>query len=115
VRSDGTPLHDYLYVQDAVQAYLTLAERLDEPSVRGEPFNFGMDDPKSVLEMVQAIVAVSDRLELEPVVLGNAPNEIHAQYLDSGKAHRVLDWAPRYPLEEGLRETLGWYREFLNQ
>ena len=115
IRSDGTPLHDYLYVQDAVQAYLTLAEHLDEPLVRGEPFNFGMDDPKSVLEMVQAIIAVSDRPELEPVVLGNAPNEIQAQYLDSSKARRVLGWAPRYSLEKGLRETLGWYREFLDQ
>jgi len=115
VRSDGTPLHDYLYVQDAVQAYVTLAERLDDPSVRGEAFNFGMDDPKSVLEMVQAIIAVSDRPELEPVVLGNAPHEMQAQYLDSSKAHRVLDWAPRYSFEEGLRETLGWYQEFLSQ
>jgi CDP-glucose 4,6-dehydratase len=115
IRSDGTPLRDYLYVQDAVHAYLTLAEHLDEPLVRGEPFNFGMDDPKSVLEMVQAIVAVSDCPELEPVVLGNAPHEIQDQYLDSSKARRVLGWAPRYSLEEGLRETLGWYQEFLNQ
>jgi len=114
VRSDGTPLRDYLYVKDAVHAYLTLAEHLDEPGVRGEAFNFGMDAPKSVLEMIQAIIAVSDRPELEPVVLGEAPNEIQAQYLDSSKARRVLDWTPRYSLEEGLRETMEWYREFLD-
>jgi CDP-glucose 4,6-dehydratase len=113
IRSDGTPLHDYLYVQDAVYAYLTLAEQLDEPEVRGEAFNFGMDDPKSVLEIVQAIVAISDHLELEPVVLGHAPNEILAQYLDSSKARRVLGWIPRYSLNEGLREALEWYRELL--
>ena len=115
VRSDGTPLHDYLYVQDAVHAYLTLAERLDAPGVKGEPFNFGMDDPKSVLEMVQAIIAVSDHPQLEPVVLADAPNEIQAQYLDSSKANRVLGWAPRYWLEDGLREAMQWYREFLSQ
>jgi len=48
-------------------------------------------------------------------VLADAPNEIQAQYLDSRKARRVLGWAPRYSLEEGLRETLAWYREFLSR
>jgi len=113
IRSDGTMLRDYLYVRDGVNAYLTLAEHLDGPEVKGEPFNFGMDDPKSVLEIVRTIISVSDHPELEPLVLANAPNEIPAQYLDSSKARRVLGWAPRYSLEEGLREALEWYREFL--
>jgi CDP-glucose 4,6-dehydratase len=47
------------------------------------------------------------------VVLDEAPNEIQAQYLDSGKAQSVLGWAPQYTLEQGLRETMTWYREFL--
>jgi CDP-glucose 4,6-dehydratase len=113
IRSDGTLQRDYLYVQDAVYAYMTLAECLDADEVKGQAFNFGMDKPTSVLKMVQAIVAVSDRPDLEPVVLSNAPNEIPAQYMDSSKAHRLLNWASRYSLEEGLRETFGWYREFL--
>jgi len=115
VRSDGTPLHDYLYVRDAVHAYLTLSEHLNDLEVQGEAFNFGMDNPKSVLEIVQAIIAVSNHPELEPVVLANAPHEIQAQYLDSSKAHRVLGWSPRYSLEEGLRETLKWYQKLLNR
>jgi CDP-glucose 4,6-dehydratase len=115
IRSDGTLLRDYLYVQDAVHAYMTLAERLDADEVKGQAFNFGLDRPTSVLEMARAIVAISDRPDLEPVVLGNAPNEIPAQYMDSSKARRLLDWAPRYSLEEGLRETFNWYREFLGR
>jgi CDP-glucose 4,6-dehydratase len=115
IRSDGTLLRDYLYVQDAVHAYTTLAERLDAQGAQGEAFNFGMDRPTSVLEMVQAVVAVSGRPDLEPVVLDDAPNEIPAQYMDSSKAHRVLGWSPRYSLEEGLRETFAWYRKFLSQ
>jgi CDP-glucose 4,6-dehydratase len=115
IRSDGTPLHDYLYVYDAVYAYLTLAEQMDDPGAKGEPFNFGMDDPKSVLEMVQAIVAISGRSDLEPVVQADAPHEIRAQYMESSKARRVLGWNPRYSLEEGLREALEWYREFLTE
>lgn len=113
IRSDGTMVRDYLYVQDAVDAYLNLAEHLDDQSVRGEAFNFGTDNPKSVLEIVQTVIALSEHPELEPVVLSDAPNEIQAQYLDSGKAKRMLGWAPRYSLEDGLRETLAWYREFL--
>ncbi len=113
IRSDGTMLRDYLYVKDAVNAYMTLAERLDAPGVKGEAFNFGMDSPKTVLEMVQALIAVSDHPELQPVILNSAPNEIPAQYLDSNKARRMLNWSPRYSLAEGLRETMAWYREFL--
>lgn len=113
IRSDGTFLRDYLYVLDGVAAYLRLAERLDEPSVRGEAFNFGLDDPKSVMEVVQTIIEISDHSTLEPVVLAEASNEIEAQYLDSGKAKRVLDWAPCYSLRDGLLETLAWYRGFL--
>jgi CDP-glucose 4,6-dehydratase len=113
IRSDGTLQRDYLYVKDAVHAYLTVAEHLDRDEVRGEPFNFGMDRPTSVSEMVQAIIFVSDRPDVEPEVLGAAPNEIQMQYMDSSKAHRVLGWMPEYTLQDGLRETFGWYREFL--
>lgn len=114
IRSDGTLIRDYLYVQDAVSGYLELAERVGVPKVTGEAFNFGMDNPKSVMEVVQTIIDVSERPTLEPRVLAEAENEIQAQYLDSSKAKRLLDWAPRYSLREGLRETLSWYREFLS-
>lgn len=113
IRSDGTLLRDYLYVQDAVTGYMRLAERIQEPEVSGEAFNFGMDDPKSVMDVVQTIIDVSDQRALTPRVLSEAQNEIRAQYLDSSKAHRILDWSPQYSMKEGLRETLSWYREFL--
>jgi len=113
IRSDGTFLRDYLYIKDAVAAYLTLAEHLDRPNVSGEAFNFGMDDPHSVLEVVETIIAVSDDPTLEPVVLDEAPHEIEAQYLTSDKAKRLLGWRSRYSMEKGLREAMAWYRDFL--
>lgn len=114
IRSDGSPVRDYLFVQDAVAAYLRLAEALNDPTMRGETFNFGMDNPQSVLEMVRAIIAISPHPQIEPVVLGKAPNEIQAQYLSSEKARRMLGWAPSYSLQEALSETLAWYHGFLN-
>ena len=113
IRSDGTLVRDYLYVQDAVCAYLTLAEQLERPEVQGQGFNFGMDDPQSVSAIVQAMIAVSDHPEIEPIVQGNAPNEIPEQYLASSRAKQVLGWSPALTLAEGLRETMAWYREFL--
>jgi CDP-glucose 4,6-dehydratase len=115
IRSDGTLIRDYLYVQDAVAAYLKLAERVKASDVRGEAFNFGTDDPKTVMEVVRAIIDVSDQPALEPDVLAQAHNEIRDQYLDSSKAKRVLGWVPRYSLQEGLHETMTWYQEFLTR
>ncbi|MCR4406951.1 MAG: GDP-mannose 4,6-dehydratase [Anaerolineae bacterium] len=112
VRSDGTFTRDYLYVQDIVAAYTLLAEQLDRPEVRGQAFNFGLDDPKTVLEVVWAILNVAGRPDLQPVILGEAAHEIRHQYLDSSKARRLLGWEPKWSLEEGLHETLAWYRDF---
>jgi len=113
IRSDGSPLRDYLYVDDIVEGYLRLAERLADPSLHGRAFNFGMDDPKSARAMVEAIIAISDRPSLKPVILNEATHEIYKQYLSSEKARRVLGWQPKYTLEQGLRRTLAWYREYL--
>jgi CDP-glucose 4,6-dehydratase len=115
IRSDGTLLRDYLYVADIVEGYLRLAECLEDPALHGQAFNFGMDDPKTVLEIAQAIIAISDYPDLEPVVLNQASHEIAKQYLASEKAHRLLGWRAQYSLEEGLRKTLAWYREFFQK
>ncbi len=113
IRSDGRLMRDYLYVDDVVNGYLVLAQKLDDPALFGQAFNFGMDDPKSVLEIVQAIIAISDYPDLKPVILNEASNEIEKQYLSSDKATRLLGWKPCISLEEGLRRTMAWYRFYL--
>jgi CDP-glucose 4,6-dehydratase len=113
IRSDGTPLRDYLFVDDIVEGYLRLAERLDDEALYGQAFNFGMDDPRSALDLARAIIAISDHTDLQPTVLNQASHEIGQQYLSSAKAHQVLGWSAQHSLEAGLRRTLDWYREFL--
>ena len=115
IRSDGTLLRDYLYVTDIVEGYLCLAECLEDPALHGQAFNFGMDDPKTVLEIAQAIIAISDYPNLKPIVLNQASHEIARQYLANEKAHRLLGWRAQNSLEEGLRKTLAWYREFFQK
>ncbi len=113
VRSDGTMRRDYVYVKDIVSAYMTLAEAMQGGQHTGGTFNFGMDAPRTALEMVNTIIRLSDHPDLAPVILNEAKNEIQDQYLSSDRAHSLLGWKPQYTLEEGLRETIVWYREVI--
>ena len=55
IRSDGQFTRDYLYVEDAVQAYLTTAEALERADIQGQAFNFAAEQPRTVLEIVNAL------------------------------------------------------------
>jgi CDP-glucose 4,6-dehydratase len=116
IRSDGTLTRDYLFVEDGAGAYLTLAEKLAaDEKLRGQAFNFGNNAPLSVLDLMQKILQISGREDLQPRILNEAGNEIPAQYLDSSRAQKMLGWQPQFSLEEGLEKTLDWYRKFLNE
>jgi len=113
IRSDGKFVRDYFYVRDAVNAYLQLAEQLPNERFVGEAFNFGNEQPLSVLEVVDAILKLMGKTSLQPTVLNQASNEIREQYLDCSKARRLMEWRPEYGLEDGLSETIDWYRAWL--
>jgi CDP-glucose 4,6-dehydratase len=114
IRSDGTPERDYLYIDDAVDAYLTLGARLGEPEVRGRAFNFGSGQPTSVLQLVGQILGAAGS-SLEPRILGQAAGEIDRQFLDSSLARATLGWEPWVSLADGLRRTIAWYRTYLQE
>lgn len=113
VRSDGTPLRDYLYVRDAVAAYIALGEAVLGGRHHGEAFNFGNGEPVSVLAIIDQLRTIVGRRDLEPVILGTAHAEIENQYLDSSLAARELGWRPGHSLAAGLEETVSWYRDVL--
>lgn len=112
IRSDGKMERDYMHVDDAVDGYLLLAKALDKAEVAGEAFNFGTGDPKSVLDVTQKIFDIVGGEQKAPVVLNQARCEIPRQFLGIGKAERLWGWAPQIGLDEGLRRTVDWYRDF---
>jgi CDP-glucose 4,6-dehydratase len=114
-RSNGTPIRDYLHVDDAVAAYLALGEQMAHPEVLGTAFNFGPGSPISPLDLVRCVLDLCDARDVEPDVRGRGslPGEIDRQYLDSARAARVLGWQARVALDDGLRRTVNWYRAFL--
>ena len=114
IRSDGTPERDYMYIKDAVDAYLTLAENLHRKEVLGQAFNFGTGRPINVLDLYKKIIKIMGK-NVEPKILGEAKNEIDRQYLDSGKAKKNLNWEAKYDIDSGLKETIEWYKEYFSK
>jgi len=114
IRSDGSYVRDYFYVRDGVLAYLHLAEQMDRPEILGEAFNFSNELQISVVEIVHKILILMGKEHLHPQILNQAQNEIEHQYLSAAKARQLLNWKPSYSLEEGLKEAIAWYTDFLD-
>ena len=114
IRSDGTYTRDYIFVRDAVSACLRVAENMERSEIRGQAFNFSNEKPLSVLTLVKTIIAMMGA-SLQPAIVNDCEGEIRHQYLSSAKARDVLGWRPAYSLEEGLRETIDWYRALLDK
>jgi CDP-glucose 4,6-dehydratase len=113
VRSDGLFVRDYFYAEDGALANMLLAEKLaEDSSLHGEAFNFSNEVQVTVLDLVNRILSLMD-CELEPDVRNEASNEIRHQYLNAAKARKLLAWRPLVTLDEGLKRTINWYKDFL--
>ena len=112
IRSDGSPVKAYLHARDTMEAYMLLAEHAADPEVRGEAFNVTPAAPVSVLELVQAIIRVSGKTGVTPVVAAtDLSQKGYFEHLSGEKLRRALGWTPRLTLEEGLLDTYRWYAE----
>lgn len=111
IRSDGTFIRDYFYIEDAVAAYLLLGEKMENLQIHGEAFNFSNEVQLTVLELVNKILLLMES-DLKPIILNQGSHEIKHQYLSAKKAKKVLDWYPAFTIEEGLRKTINWYRDY---
>ena len=111
IRSDGSYIRDYLYVEDGAAAYMLLAERLRaDAALRGRAFNISADHVMSAREFAERLVrAMGSRLPLD--IRGNATGEIREQRLDASRARRELGWAPTFDLDAAITRTVSWYTQ----
>lgn len=114
IRSDGSFIRDYFYIEDAVDAYINLAEKVVELNLGGQAFNFSNEIQLTVLELVNKILKIMGS-SMKPIILNQGSNEIIHQYLSAKKARTVLGWSPNYTIDEGLRKTIEWYKDFLKK
>jgi CDP-glucose 4,6-dehydratase len=108
IRSDGRFTRDYVYVDDIIDGYIILAEKLQKFNLSGEAFNFSDENPMEVIRLVDKISKII-RKDPDYKILNQAKYEIRDQYLASGKARKILGWKPKKSLEEGLKDTIEWY------
>lgn len=112
-RDDGTTRLDFLHIRDMSNAYRCVAESLDR--VAGEAFNFGSGQATDLRWVVRKLSQLFDGKERQPR-FGGAPRQTPlVKALDATKARKTLGWSPKYSLEQGLGETLDWYREHIGQ
>jgi CDP-glucose 4,6-dehydratase len=112
IRSDGSFVRDYFYVEDGAAAYMLLVEQLaGRAELSGEAFNFSNELQITVSDLVAHILRIMGS-DLEPDVRNEASNEIRHQYLSAAKARKLLNWSPLFTLEGGLAETVAWYKDF---
>jgi len=98
MRSDGSFVRDYIYINDLIPAYLRIADE------KVGIYNLG-GESVSAIDLVRLILRLMKREDLQPVILDNQHNELSYQ--------RVTDcpswWQPSTSLEDGLMETIKWY------
>jgi len=111
VRSDGSPERDFLYVEDAVRAYLAIAGALPSGGAAGEAFNAGGGSPHRVGDVVDLICRIAGS-DVKPEIRGSGTpsGEIDRQYVDHSKLTALTGWEPTVGLEQGLKRTIDWYR-----
>jgi CDP-glucose 4,6-dehydratase len=109
IRSDGTPVRDYVHVEDVVDAYLCLAS---DGIASGAAYNFSSGERASVLDVVR-LLAKAIGSDLTPDVRGDAAGELAEQYLDATKATQELGWKPSRRMSDSVAEIIAWYRTTL--
>ena len=113
IRSDGSPERDFLYVDDAVAAYLAIEHAVGAGGpAAGEALNAGGERPYSVAEVLTMIGEVAGT-GVEPEIRGSGSpaGEIDRQYVDSRRLRELTGWRPQVELRDGLARTVEWYRE----
>lgn len=104
IYGDGTQTRDFVFVDDVVSAFLAAREKGS-----GELVNIGSGVELSVNELYQRLGELTSA-RFEPVHAAARPGELNRIVVDPSKAGEVLGWSPQTGLEEGLKQTVAWFR-----
>lgn len=102
---------DFLYVKDLVSAYILMFENLIDKKLNGQVFNFGTGNSRYISEVIKVIIKKCNS-NLEPITKKFINAEILHQQVSSEKALKTLNWKPQYTFDDGIDETIEWYKTY---
>ena len=108
----GQIVRDYLFIDDAVNAYLLLAKAKIKKNDRNGIFNFGGDSIISVEDLIKKIISLSGKKLKIKKLSDERTGEIDLQYVSFDKSTELLGWKPKIGLVEGLKRTIVWYGKY---
>jgi dTDP-glucose 4,6-dehydratase len=106
IYGDGMQIRDWLYVDDHCRAILAVIERGRE----GQVYNIGGSRALPNVEVVRKILSATGKPESLMTTVTDRPGHDRRYALSSEKLMRETGWTAQVPFEEGLRETIEWYR-----
>jgi CDP-glucose 4,6-dehydratase len=112
IRSNGKSTRDYVYVEDAVSAYIKVFNKLKDSNDELKIYNVSSKFNYSVLAIINMILKKMGNLRLKPIILNNSKQELNFQRLNYSKIQRELKWKPTTDIAVGIKKTIDWYIKF---
>ncbi len=113
VIGDGSQTRCYTYVTDIVEGIIRSSEVKE---AEGEAFNIGTNRETSVLDLAKAMIQIyGGKHEIQFLdhegIYGTSYEDIKRRVPDVSKAKRILNWEAKISLEDGLRQTIEWFKK----
>jgi len=109
VYGDGNQTRSFCYVDDMIEGFIKL---MDSPDDFTGPINLGNPFEFSILELAHKIIELTD--SKSKIVFKPLPEDDPAQRQpDITLAKKVLNWEPKVSLEDGLKETIAYFKNLL--
>ncbi len=109
VYGDGKQTRDYLYIKDAIAAYLKI---LEDDRFVGQTVNVGTGNEIAINDLASLIIRLSGRKNIEVVHSSPRPGEVTRLCADINNIQSICGWKPKYTIEEALAEFVRWYQTY---
>lgn len=111
--SNPESVRDFIFIEDLISGYLSAVKNIDR--IKGEIFNLGTGKQNKIRDVVKIVKKITESMA-EPAygqikIVQTEPKKWEA---DISKAKKLLEWRPKYNLEEGLKKNINWFKSNLN-